>query len=185
MYTVFVFCMGIGGLVLLAQIVLSLAGLAGDVPDVVDDVAGASGGLNLLSVRTLAAGTVMFGAAGLVLSGTLPVWVATPLAMLPGFAAAWLTAYLTRLMFRAESSGSLRLDDAAGQLGTVYLPVPAAHSGTGLVQFTLQGRTVELRAYTRGPDALATGSAVLVVSVDTETETAEVISTTQIEGLET
>jgi hypothetical protein len=86
-------------------------------------------------------------------------------------------------MFRAESSGNLRLESAGGQLGTVYLPVPGANTGTGLVQFTLQGRTVELRAYTREPDALATGSAVLVISVDPETETAEVISTTNIEGL--
>jgi hypothetical protein len=183
MSTVFLFLMGLGGLVLVAQIVLSFFGFAGDVPDVVDDIDGVEGGLNLVSVRALAAGAVFFGAAGLTLARALPDWLATVLAVPPAVAAAALTAWLTRLMFRMESRGNLRLDDAGGQLGTVYLPVPGSHSGTGIVQFTLQGRTVELRAYTRQPDALATGSAVLVVSVDPETETAEVIPTTNIEGL--
>jgi hypothetical protein len=71
--------------------------------------------------------------------------------------------------------GNLRLENAAGQIGTIYLPVPGANAGTGLVQFPLQGRTVELRAFTREQDTLNTGSAVLVISVDPETETAEVI----------
>jgi hypothetical protein len=183
MNTVFVSCMAIGGLVLVAQIVLSMVGLVGDAPETVDDVDGAGGALNLLSVRALAAGAVFFGAAGITLSARLPIWAATAVAVLPGIAAATATAYLTRAMFRAETRGNLRLDEAAGQLGTVYLQVPGGNAGTGLVQFALQGRTVELRAYTREPEPLSTGSAVLVVSVDPETETAEVIPTTSIEGL--
>jgi hypothetical protein len=185
MNTVFVFCMVAGGIVLVAQIVLALVGLGGDVPDVVDDVDGAGGALNLLSIRALSAGAVLFGATGITLSRVLPGWLAAVLALIPAVAAATLTAYLTRLMYRAESRGNLRLEGAVGQLGTVYLKVPGGNSGTGLVQFALQGRTVELRAYTRESDTLATGSSVLVISVDTETETAEVISTTNIEGLET
>jgi hypothetical protein len=183
MDTVFIFCMGIGGLVLVSQIVLSLFGLVGDMPDTVDDVDGASGALNLVSVRALAAGAVFFGAAGITLSAMMPSLLALPLALLPGAAGAAGTAYLTRLMFRAETRGNLQLEEAAGQLGTIYLPVPGANAGTGLVQFALQGRTVELRAFTREADTLNTGSAVLVISVDPETETAEVISTTNIEGL--
>jgi hypothetical protein len=183
MDTIFLWCMGLGALVLVAQIALSFFGLLGDVPDVVDDMDSPAGGLELLSVRALSAAAVFFGASGLVLGRVLPVWLAAPLALLPAVAAAAGTAYLTRLMFRAESSGNLRLEDAGGQFGTVYLPVPGASAGTGLVQFTFQGRTVELRAFTREPVALATGSAVLVVSVDPETETAEVISTNSIEDL--
>jgi hypothetical protein len=183
MDTVFAFSMVIGGLVLAAQIVLSLFGLVGDAPEMVDDVDGASGALNLVSVRALAAAAVFFGAAGTMLSARMPTWAAAVLALVPAFAAAAGTAYLTRAMFRAETSGNLRLENAAGQIGTIYLQVPGGNAGTGLVQFALQGRTVELRAYTRDPETLSTGSAVLVVSVDPETETAEVISTTSIEGL--
>jgi hypothetical protein len=184
MQTAFLFLMGMGGLVLVVQIVLTMFGLVDEMPDLADDVDSVEGGLNLLSVRALSAGAVFFGAAGLMLARVLPDWLAAVLAIPPAIAAAAGTAYLTRLMFTMESRGNLRLDTATGQLGTVYLPVPASNSGTGLVQFTLQGRTVELRAFTKQPEALATGSAVLVLSVDPETETAEVISTTNIEGLE-
>lgn len=183
MQAVFMFCMGAGAVVLLAQIALSFLGMAGDMPDTVDDIDGAGGALNLLSVRALSAGAVFFGAGGLVFSRALPEWAAAFLALGPAVAAAAATAWLTRLMFRAESRGNLLLENAAGQYGTVYLPVPGAQAGAGLVQFTLQGRTVELRAVTREPASLPTGSAVLVVSVDPETETAEVISTTTIEEL--
>jgi hypothetical protein len=183
MDTVFVYSMGIGGIVLLAQILLSAFGLVGDMPDTVDDVDGAGGALNLLSVRALSAAAVFFGAAGIALTRVVPAWAAALLALFPAAAAAAGTAWLTRAMFRTETRGNLRLEDAAGQLGTVYLQVPGGHAGTGLVQFALQGRTVELRAYTREPETLSTGSAVLVVSVDPETETAEVISTTSIEEL--
>jgi hypothetical protein len=182
MTPVFVFCMAVGGLVLVGQIALGLFGLGGDV---VDDIDGAGGALNLLSVRALAAGAVVFGAAGIVLSGPLPPWLAAPIAVIPGVAGAAGTAWLTRLMFRAETKGNLQLDRAVGQIGTVYLTVPGSNGGTGIVQFALQGRTVELTAITREGDTLITGSPVLVISVDAETETAEVISTTNIEGLET
>jgi hypothetical protein len=183
MDTVFVLCMIIGGVVLVAQIVLSFAGLVAELPETVDDVGGASGALNLLSVRALAAGAVFFGAAGVMLSSVLPAWLAAPLALVPAAAAAAGTAALTRAMFRAETRGNLRLEEGAGQFGTVYLPIPGANAGTGLVQFPLQGRTIELRAFTREPQSLSTGSAVLVISVDPESETAEVIATTSIEGL--
>jgi hypothetical protein len=187
MHSVFVICMALGGVVLVGQIALSLFGMGDSAPDLVDDVDGASGALNLLSVRALSAGTVVFGAAGLLLAGALPgwlQWLAVPLALLPAFVAAYTTAYLTRLMHRAESRGNLLLDGAVGQMGTVYLRIPAANGGTGIVQFSLQGRTIELPARTTEADELATGSSVLVISVDAETETAEVISSTSIEGLE-
>jgi hypothetical protein len=183
MQAIFTWSMIAGGVVLVAQIALSLFGLVGDMPETVDDMDDASGALNLVSVRALSAGAVFFGAAGTALSTALPAWIAAAVALLPAFAGAAGTAWLTRLMFRAETKGNLQFDAAAGQLGTVYLPVPGAGAGTGLVQFALQGRTIELRAVTREEQTLTTGSAVLVISVDPETETAEVISTTSIEGL--
>jgi hypothetical protein len=187
MQTVLVLCMGLGGVVLVGQILLTLTGFADGAPELADDVGGSSGALDLLSVRALSAGAVVFGATGLVLLPALPGWLgwmAAPLALVPALGATWATAYLTGLMHRAETRGNLRLEGAVGRLGTVYLRIPAAGAGTGIVQFTLQGRTLELSARTMEADELATGSSVLVISVDAETETAEVISSTGIEGLE-
>jgi hypothetical protein len=181
MATIFFYCLVLGGIILVTQIVLTVFGLVG--ADVVDD-AHVGEGLNLLSVRALSAGAVIFGATGLALAGMLPDWLAAGIAVAPAVGATWLTAFLTRLMLRAESRGNLQLDGAVGKIGTVYLQVPGGNQGAGLVHFALQGRTVELRATTREPSALATGASVLVISVDPETETAEVIPTTDIEGLE-
>jgi hypothetical protein len=141
MATVFVFCMAVGGLVLVGQILLSFIGFGGDMPE---DGGAGSGALNLLSVRAVSAAAVVFGATGLTLTPVLPGWLAGLAALVPAVAAALGTAWLTRQMYRAESSGNLRLDDAVGQIGRVYLSVPGNNTGHRLVQFALQGRTVEL-----------------------------------------
>jgi hypothetical protein len=193
MQTVFLLCLAIGGLVLVLQVALGMFGIDADTPeldvpdvDVPDaDVGGStpSMALELLSVRSVSAALAVFGAVGLWLDGFLIAPLAALLALGPAFAAAVLSAWLQRLMLRAESSGSLRLEGAVGALGTVYVPVPGANTGTGVVQFPLQGRIIELRARTADDAALPSGAKVLVISVDPDTETIEVVSTTSIEGL--
>jgi len=193
MQTLFLFCLAIGGLVLVLQVALGMFGFDADTPeldlpdaDLPDADVGASSpslALELLSVRSISAALAVFGAVGLWLDGFMVAPLAAVLALGPALAAAVLSAWLQRLMLRAESSGSLRLDGAVGALGTVYVPVPGGNSGTGVVQFPLQGRTIELRARTLDDDPLPAGARVLVISVDPETETIEVVSTTSIEGL--
>jgi hypothetical protein len=73
MATVFVFCMAVGGLVLVGQILLSFIGFGGDMPE---DGGAGSGALNLLSVRAVSAAAVVFGATGLTLTPVLPGWLA-------------------------------------------------------------------------------------------------------------
>jgi hypothetical protein len=185
MLQLFLVCLVVGAVLLVAQIVFGLFGLGADAPDVGGHSAGAgvAGGLDLLSVRSIAAAATAFGATGLVLAGSVPAPVAAAVALLPAAGAAAGTAWLTRAMLRLESDGSIRLEDAGGQIGTVYTPIPGNQQGTGLVQFALQGRTIELTARTRDGADLPTGTSVLVVSVDPETETAEVIATPLLEGL--
>ncbi|MEJ2504252.1 MAG: hypothetical protein P8177_13225, partial [Gemmatimonadota bacterium] len=165
METVFITALGLGGVILTLQILLTLLGFTHDVPDMDGDIGGmdaeagvpldagpdvhagadlhvdAHGGaegiddpavgasdapqaLNLLSTRALAGGTTLFGAVGLALEWAgIPVLLATPLAGVAGAAGTYGTALLTREMLRLESSGNLRLADAVGQAGTVYLTV--------------------------------------------------------------
>jgi len=189
METIFLWCIGIGGIALLAQIVLTMFGLGAEMPDLNlpdTDIGGSelSAGLDLVSVRTIAAAIAVFGAAGLWLDGLLPGVIATAIAVVPAAGAALGAAWLTRLMLKADSTGTLKLEAAVGAVGTVYLAVPAEKTGTGLVQFPLQGRTVEMKAYTSDKQPLASGASVLVVSVDAESERVEVVSTTNLEGLE-
>lgn len=180
MHDVFLFTLILGAGVLLVGIVLELAGLSHHV-DV--DHAGASAGLELLSVRSIAAAATLFGAVGLALESVgLPMLISTPVAILGGLAAAVGTAWITRQMLRLESDGSLQLENAVGQPGTVYLPVPARRQGFGMVQFPLQGRTVELRAIADEEALIPTGAAVIVTSV-VDAQTVEVMPTSRIEGI--
>jgi hypothetical protein len=180
MQDVYLVCLGLGAGVLIVQIVLGLIG--GDaVPHAIEE---AGEGTDLLSVRTVSAGTALFGAVGLWLGGLgLPPLLSAPAAVLAGIAAALGTAWITRQLFRLESDGTLRLADAVGQSGTVYLPVPARREGFGMVQFALQGRTVELRAVADEAAPIPTGASVIVTGL-MEDDTVEVVPTPQIEGIE-
>jgi hypothetical protein len=181
MQDVFLLCLGLGAGVLAVQIALSLFGVG-------DDITGAAGdgghGVDLLSVRTISAGTALFGAVGLWLGGRgVGLVVTVAAAVAAGIAGAVATALITRQMFRLESDGTLEVTNALGQSGTVYLPVPARREGFGKVQFTLQGRTVELRAIADEAADLPTGTSVIVVGV-MEDDTVEVTPTPQIEGID-
>jgi hypothetical protein len=181
MQDVFLLCLAIGAGVLVVQVVLDLLGGAGDADA---GSATAGDGLDLLSVRSLSAGTMLFGAVGLWLNGRgLPLPLALAMAAVAGVTAAIGTAWVTRQMLRLVSDGSLRLENAVGQPATVYLPVPAHRAGVGMVQFQLQGRTVELRAVADEAAAIPTGTPVIVVSV-MEDDTVEVAPTPLIEGID-
>lgn len=187
MHTMFTIALLTGGTVLAIQVLLSLIGIDKSFTDadlhISDGHSPALSGAELLSVRSIAAAAALFGATGLALDRYMPAFVAALPALLAGFGGALLNAYLTRLMLRAQSDGSLRLTGAIGAIGKVYLPVPAGQGGSGIVQLELQGRTVELRAVTRESVDLPTGTPVLVVAVDPEGETVEVVSTSSIEAL--
>lgn len=178
MHEIYLVCLGLGAIVLVVQVALDLLGIG--------DVHGSMGdGLDLLSVRSVAAGTTLFGAIGLWLSSRgWPVLATAPVSVLAGLGAAVATAFVTRQLVRLESDGSLRLENAVGQAGTVYLTVPPRGEGAGRVQFALQGRTVELRAVSEEPAAIPTGAAVVVVSV-VDAGTVEVTPTPQLEGIDT
>lgn len=184
MNAVFLTCLLIGALVLVAQVVLSLIGFDTDL-DVADVDAGGSEighGLELLSVRALAAAAVVFGAVGLWLNTIVPAPLAAGLALVPAFAAAWVSAWATRQMTRFESSGTLRLQNAVGQNARVTLGIRKG-AEFGLVQVPIQGRTVELRAVAREAQDIPEGATVIVVAVDAEGQTVEVVPTSIIEEI--
>jgi membrane protein implicated in regulation of membrane protease activity len=185
MASFFLVCAIFGGGALLLQVALGLFGLEADhdignaglehaelnytgdahVGDADSGDAGASAGLNLLSVRALTAGIAFFGLSGLAaLRAGWPSLLALLAATLPAVLAVIVVAYLMRSMLRLQSDGSLRLSNAIGSAATVYIPIPAAEAGLGRITLSLQSRTVECEAITRG-DALPTGTEVTVVDV--------------------
>ncbi|HEU4563212.1 MAG TPA: hypothetical protein VFS05_01140 [Gemmatimonadaceae bacterium] len=168
MFSFFVACAVLGGAVLVLQLLASLIGLEHGAHELPHDAAHdhpAEQGLSLLSVRALAAGVAFFGLAGMAVLGLgRGIILALAAAVAGGGAAMVVVALLMRSMLRMESDGTVRIADAVGATGTVYLTIPPARGGLGKVHLPLQGRTVELQALT--PDTeLPTGASILVIDI--------------------
>jgi hypothetical protein len=63
-----------------------------------------------------------------------------------------------------QSSGTIRMEAAVGQEGTVYLTLPGG--GEGKVELTVQGRLQVLPAVTESEERIETGARVLVVRIN-------------------
>lgn len=164
MTTLYLWCAILGGAVLVFQLAAGLVGLEhGHGHDVQHDHTG-SEGLNLLSVRSVAAGIAFIGIAGLA-ARPHGAFVAAIAAVVAGAAAMVGVAAIVRSFGRLERDGTLSLDSAVGTTGTVYLSIPGHRSGVGKVHITVQNRLVESLAVT-AEDPLPTGASILVVDLE-------------------
>lgn len=176
MDAIFFYSAIIGGSFLVIQTILSVIGIgaesldvgdAGGSAEAVDFDADAAHSMfvHVLSIRALVAFFTFFGLGGLAgnaagLDPRSTVFVAIG----GGLASMLIVAYVMNLLVGLHSSGSLDMSNAIGKTGRVYLRVPAEKKGQGKVHVVVQGRTVEARAVTSGPE-LATGSAARVVAL--------------------
>ena len=187
MATLFLVAAVLGGSILILQLVLSVIGM--EMGHDVDhagpgDGAGESGGdtdsadgLQLLTVRSLAAGIAFFGIAGRsVLALDLGVLLATAPAWRPGSPPRRRCAAAMRQLRNLESDGVVRIEGAVGRSGQVHVRVPAdAGAGAGRILLTLQNRLVELPAVSLDGE-LPSGTQVTVVGLSGP-ETVEVVRT--------
>lgn len=129
---------------------------------------GHDAGLGLLSIRSCAAFLCFFGLTGLY--GSARGWsTATTLGASLGIGALMLVgvAWLFSLQRKLYSAGNIDPRNAVGRTARVYLKIPASNAGKGKVTVSLQGRTVEFNALSRGPE-IATGSEVRIARQITE-----------------
>lgn len=196
MFTLFLFCAVLGGVVLVFQIGLTLLGADGDSGgvDLAHDVGGhdfglaghadvssghdgsgdmhdsdATTGVRVISVRTLVAGVTFFGLGGLGAQSTeANLLVVWVVALAAGAAAVYSMYWIFSTLYSLKSDGTVHIANAIGRHGTVYLRIPGKDSGMGKVQVTVQSRTAEYLATTAG-ETLPTGSKIVVVDVLTPT----------------
>jgi len=123
-------------------------------------------GLRLFTVRGLVAFFAIGGWTGIALIdlGAQQV-VAAVAALVAGALALLLVAWLVRVVLSLQSAGNLDIRHAIGQIGRVYLTIPALGRGSGKVSLLLQERSVELDALTEQDTAIPTGSPVIVVAI--------------------
>lgn len=183
MGTFFLICAAIGGTILVLQLGLTLLGLGGDLagadavdlPDLPDGDGGdgavgheGSGFSDLarkLTFQAVVSFLAFFGLGGLSARGfDWAPWACLATALAVGLGATALLGYAFGALRTLQGSGSLRLSNAVGEVGRVYLRVPGGEGGVGKVIVPVQGRSEELRAVTPGPE-LRPGESVVVTRV--------------------
>jgi len=184
MENIFLFSALIGGTFLVCQFVTTLFGMgeSGDHIDLGDhfDAGGHADGGNsldsdahhsswlfgIISFRTLVSAITFFGLSGMfMLRSGAELRDQLLVASISGLAALFGVHWLMRSFQQLSQSGTLRLSNAIGKIGTVNVPIPGSHAGQGKVQLEIQGRLEEIAAVTALEMSLKTGSRVHVVAL--------------------
>jgi hypothetical protein len=120
----------------------------------------------LLSLKNIVGFFAMFGWSGLGLlsAGMAPGFVIF-LSIGCGLLMMVAMASLFYFMSKLAESGNLKMKNAIGRIGEVYLVIPGNRSGIGKVQITVQGTLQTLDAITDDSDPIPMSSLVEVITV--------------------
>ncbi|MDX9882457.1 MAG: hypothetical protein RBS73_10345 [Prolixibacteraceae bacterium] len=119
-----------------------------------------------ISLKNIVAFFTMFGWSGLgFLNGGLSAWLVILISLICGLLMMLGMASLFYFMSKLADSGTLKMKNAIGRLGEVYLTIPGKRGGMGKVQLTVQGSLRTLDALTDDPDSIATSSIIEVLDV--------------------
>jgi hypothetical protein len=121
----------------------------------------------ILSIQTIAAFLMGFGWGGLgvVRGWGMPVFIGVGVGVVTGSGMAWVLGKLLIWIARMQSSGTLSMESALYEEGTVYVRIPAARAGRGLVRVVVDDRMQYYPAVTDGSD-LDTQVAVRITAVN-------------------
>ena len=166
----YIACAIAGGSVIGLQFGLGLLGFGDvDVDTDVDADIGDDASLHILSVRAIGGFLTFFGLVGWLGHSSNPPW-GTPLTLISatasGAAAMLFVAWMMRMFRRLTSHGNVDPSNAVGRTAQVYLRIPGNDAGRGKITLSLQGRSVEFAATTKG-EALPTGVACRIVTMTT------------------
>jgi hypothetical protein len=119
-----------------------------------------------LSLKNIVAFFAVFGWSGVgFVHAGLASWLVILLATICGLLMMVLMATLFYLMSKLAESGTLRMKNAVGKLGEVYLVIPANRGGMGKVQLNVQGSLRTLDAITDDLEKIPTSSIIQVLDV--------------------
>jgi membrane protein implicated in regulation of membrane protease activity len=123
----------------------------------------------------LSAFFMMFGLVGLALYRQSQVGVIISIigAVAAGMVSVWVIGKLFQVAARLQSSGTLKIADAVGSTGTVYLTIP--EGGSGRVSLNFRNRLREFDATEKNGAEVPTGTPVRVVQVNANILVVEII----------
>lgn len=140
------------------------ADMDADMSDLEADDAG--GGFQFFTFKSVVAFFTIFGWTGVTcMDNGLSNMVTLLISFIAGLAMMSLTAALFYWMSKMVQSGTLKISNAVGVIGEVYLPIGANRSSSGKVQIKVQGSLRELEAITDSVVDLKTKSLVKVVEI--------------------
>lgn len=158
----FALCALLGGLFFVIRTLLMFLGMDEEGDGALSD---SDSSFQFLSLQGLTAFFMMFGLVALALSTQNRVGNAVAIAggLAAGAGTAWLIGKLLIGMKRLQSDGTLRIENAVGQTGEVYLTI---HPGkAGQVRVAVQGQLRLFDAVSSSQTPLKTGSQVRVSKV--------------------
>lgn len=139
--------------------------------DTSDDHHGQRGaeGLKLFTLRGIIGFFAIGGWVGIVtLEWGIPAPVALSLAFVAGWLALYFVAWSIHIALKLQQSGNIKIDNAIGAIGEVYIPIPPLKSGKGKINVIIQERYTEIDAVTSIERTIKTGEAVTVMGVESE-----------------
>ena len=123
-------------------------------------------GFKLVTMQGIIAFFCLFGWTGLLfLKGGLPIWAASILAFICGFAGMFLMGLALWGMQKIQSDGTLNIRFALGQSGEVYIPIPGKREQPGKVMVKVQDQLMEFEAVTDEEEKIPTGTQVTVIGI--------------------
>lgn len=171
--TFFLLCAIIGSFFLVVRMVMQFVGADVDADadfdvDIDADHIDSDVGFKVLSLQSLTAFLMMFGLVGLALYRQNGVCFTGSMvgACLAGLAAVWVIGRLFAWFDRLQSSGTLRISQAIGCKGSVYLTIAAG--GSGRVTIDFHNRLREFDAVAEHGGEIPTGTPVEVVKVNAQ-----------------
>lgn len=131
------------------------------------DVDGDDGiGFQFFTLKNLVAFFTIFAWSGLAsLDSGLSIGVTVIISVVCGIVMMLIMTSIFFMMGKLTDSGTMDIKNAIGNLGEVYLTIPANRDGFGKVQLNVQGSMRELRAMSDGEINLTQGMVVQVVDV--------------------
>jgi len=123
-------------------------------------------GFQFFTFKNVIAFFTIFGWTGVVcINNDMSTLATIVISTIAGLAMMILTTMLFFWMHKMSQSGTLKIKNAIGVIGEVYLPIGAQRSKIGKVQINVQGSLRELDAITDEEHELKTNSMVKVVKI--------------------
>jgi hypothetical protein len=149
------------------QLVLSFFG--GDSPDdLPDSEIEADHGIpfQFLTLKNLVGFFTIFSWTGIAcIDAGFSTGITLLISTLAGLMMMGLMAGLFYLMMKSGADGTMKIQQAIGQAGEVYLTIPASRGGAGKIQVNVTGSLRTLDAMTDDPEPLPTGKLAHVIKV--------------------